>query len=179
MHPLRKIVLTRVMALLLISVALWQQQNGKAGADELPATEAWQAPLAAPLQLVNPYFQPNSDYSAGHRGVDYRVRLGDRVFAPTDATIWFNGKVVDRQVVSIRTRAGDLLEFEPACSDLAASAEVSVGQPIAIVCQPDVNYRQHCSEQMCLHFSLRTPAGYLSPLVRYGSLSPTVLLPNN
>ncbi len=179
MHPLRKIVLTRAMAILLISVALWQQQNAKAGADEIPTLQPWQAPLSAPLQLINPYFQPSSDYSAGHRGVDYRVKVGEPVFAPTDSTVWFSGKVVDRQVLSLKTRAGDLLEFEPVCSTLIAGTDVVAGQPVAATCQPDASYRQHCADQLCLHFSLRTLNGYLSPLVRYGNLAPTVLLPTD
>lgn len=179
MHPLKKIVATRALALLLVAAALWQQQQTAAKADASVANSPWQAPLTAPLQLINPYFQPNSDYSAGHRGVDYRVNLGDEIFAPTDATVWFAGKVVDRPVISLRTKSGDLLELEPACSPLAAGDQVSAGQAIAAVCAADLSYRQHCQGQLCLHFSLRTDRGYLSPLVRYGSLSPTVLLPEN
>lgn len=179
MHPLKKIVATRALALLLVATALWQQQQSAAKADELTADSPWQAPLAAPLHLINPYFQPNSDYSAGHRGVDYRVALDDLIYAPTDATVWFIGKVVDRQVVSLRTKSGDLLEFEPACSPLTQGDQVTAGQTIAAVCEADLNYRQHCQSQLCLHFSLRTDRGYLSPMVRYGSLSPTVLLPEH
>ena len=179
MHPLKKIVATRVLALLLVATALWQQQQTAAKADAAPSDSPWQAPLAAPLHLINPYFQPNSDYSAGHRGVDYRVTLDDEIYAPTDATVWFVGKVVDRPVVSLRTKSGDLLEFEPACSALAAGDQVTAGQTIASVCQADPGYKQHCQGQLCLHFSLRTDRGYLSPLVRFGSLSPTVLLPEN
>ena len=173
MHPLRKIVAVRALALLLVSAALWQEQQTAA-----KATDVWLAPLNAPLQLINPYYQPTSDYSAGHRGIDYRVKQGDSIYAPTDSVIWFNAKVVDRPVVTLRTRSGDLLEFEPACSSLPAGVEVRAGQEFASVCPADANYHQHCEGQLCLHFSLRTDRGYLSPLVRYGTLAPTVLLPD-
>lgn len=174
MHPLRKIVVVRALALLLVSAALWQQQQTAA-----KATDPWRAPLTAPLQLINPYYQPTSDYSSGHRGIDYRVKIGDPIFAPADSVIWFNSKVVNRPVLTLRTQTGDLLEFEPACSSLPASTSVSAGQEIAKACPADANYRQHCQGQVCLHFSLRTDRGYLSPLVRYGALAPTVLLPDS
>lgn len=177
MHPLRKIVVARALALALVTLAIWQQQAASADAQPATVVEPWLAPLDAPLHLVNPYFQPSSDYSAGHRGVDYRVALGQQIYAPVDSTVWFVGKVADRDLISVRTKTGDLIEFEPACSQLAAGQQVLAGQAIATVCEADEGYRQHCNDQRCLHFSLRTGLGYLSPLVRYGELSPTVLLP--
>lgn len=177
MHPLRKIVAVRAGALLLVTAALWQQQAARAGAQEPPQIDPWQAPLSAPLRLINPYFQPNSDYSAGHRGVDYRVKIDAPVFAPTDSTVWFSGTVVDRSVISLRTASGDLLEFEPVCSPLSLGEKVETGAVIGSICPGTSNYRNHCEGQTCMHFSLRTADGYLSPLVRYGSLAPTVLLP--
>ncbi len=177
MHPLRKIVVARVLALALVTLALWQQQAATADAQTTPPPERWLAPLDAPLHLVNPYFQPSSDYSAGHRGIDYRVELDQQIYAPVGGSVWFAGEVADRNLISIRTKAGDLIEFEPACSQLQAGQQVFAGQPIATVCDASENYRQHCDWQRCLHFSLRTTLGYLSPLVRYGELAPTVLLP--
>ncbi|MEN9749631.1 MAG: hypothetical protein RL149_709 [Actinomycetota bacterium] len=177
MHPLRKIVAVRAGVLLLVTAALWQQQAARAGAEEPPQSDPWQAPLSTPLRLINPYFQPNSDYSAGHRGVDYRVLEGDSVYAPTRASVWFVGKVVNRAVITLRTHSGDLLEFEPVCSHLLAGDPVESGQELGQICEADQSYRPHCIGQTCMHFSLRTAEGYLSPLVRYGSLAPTVLLP--
>ncbi len=152
-----------------LAVALWQQG--------LPAraAAAWQAPLEAPLTLINPFYLPNGDYSAGHRGVDYQVSEGQAVLAPTAGQVWFVGTVVDRPVVSLKSASGDLLEFEPACSDLTKGEQVSIGQPIATVCSAGTNYRRHC-QVTCLHYSLRTTLGYLSPLVRTEQLAPSVLL---
>ena len=176
MHPLRKATIAKAMALALVSVAMWQYQSGQSLASP---TQQWSAPLDAPLQLVNPFYQPNSDYSAGHRGVDYRVQPDQRVLAPTDAVVWFSGQVVDRSVLSLRTPSGDLLAFEPVCGKFAVGQSVKRGEVIGQVCEATPNYRQHCEGQLCLHFSLRTSSGYLSPLVRWGALSPTVLLPVN
>jgi murein DD-endopeptidase MepM/ murein hydrolase activator NlpD len=177
MHPLRRILVVRAFAAALLSLALWQHQSEPGSAETIEPPESWQVPLEQPIHLINPFFQPNSDYSAGHRGIDYRVMLGQRVLSPTDATVWFVGKVVDRSVLSLRTTSGELVAFEPVCTDLRPGERVTVGQTIARVCQPDGNYEQHCDQQLCLHFSLRTADGYLSPIVRIGGYSPTVLLP--
>jgi hypothetical protein len=176
MHPLRKATIARAMALALLSVAMWQYQATQSSAATEPV---WAAPLDAPLHLIHPFYAPNSDYSAGHRGVDYRVRLDQRVVSPTDAVVWFTGKVVDRNVLSLRTASGDLLAFEPVCSELTVGQSVTRGEMVGSVCRADPVYRQHCDGQLCLHLSLRTSSGYLSPLVRWGALSPTVLLPVN
>jgi murein DD-endopeptidase MepM/ murein hydrolase activator NlpD len=171
------------MAVAMLSLALWQQQtsSGSALSNETAEIDpqSWQVPLTPPIHLINPYLQPNSDYSAGHRGIDYRVYEGQSVLAPTDATVWFVGKVVDRGVLSLRTASSDLVAFEPVCSELKPGDRVKAGQPIASVCAADSSYRQHCEDQLCLHFSLRGPEGYLSPIVRIGGYSPTVLLPLN
>jgi hypothetical protein len=160
-------------ALALAMALSWQQASG-AKAEPVPV---WVAPLDAPIELINPYRQPNSDYSAGHRGVDYRVTDGQPIYAPTDATITFNQVVVDRPVLSLKTQSGDLLEFEPACSPLAVGTYISAGDEIANVCPAALSYHQHCKQELCLHFSLRTERGYLSPIIRYGALAPSVLLP--
>ena len=173
-----------------LAIAMWQHplsahadaQPLSAHADAQPtepsgAQVAWQPPLSAPLVLVTPYFQPTSDYSAGHRGVDYRVNLSQPVFAPTAAQVWFAGKVVDRSVLSLRTSDGQLLEFEPACTDLRAGTWVKAGQPVASICDADPSYSQHCLMARCMHYSLRTSEGYLSPLIRTAELTPSVLLP--
>ena len=176
MHPLRRILVIRTVAIAMLSLALWQHQSSSGSAETAVSTERWQVPLDAPVHLINPYFQPSSDYSAGHRGIDYRVNLGQPIFAPTDSTVWFAGTVVDRQVLSLRTGNGDLLAFEPACTSLRAGDKVELGEEIAWVCEPDSSYKHHCVNDLCLHFSLRNVQGYLSPIVRIGGFSPTVLL---
>jgi hypothetical protein len=142
---------------------------------------AWQPRVEAPIRepkLVRSYLQPTSDYSAGHRGVDYRVSLGEEVLAPADGTVWFSGKVVNREMITIKTTDGRaLLEVEPVCDAPAAGTSVLVGQPIGEVCDADQSYRQHCADLRCLHFSYRIESGYLSPIWVMGQLSPSRLLP--
>ena len=142
---------------------------------QLP-TQVWESPLKAPIQLINQYRQPNSDYSAGHRGVDYRVAIGEEILAPAAGTIWFAGKVVNRNVLSILTSDGLLAEFEPACTELAKGSPVLSGQAIARVCDAEPSYQEHCQAMRCLHVSLRVNGRYMSPLYPLGQLNPSRLM---
>lgn len=137
----------------------------------------WRVPLAPPVQLINQFRQPSSDYSAGHRGVDYQVSLGEEVFAPADGLVWFVGRVVNRNIISLKHGSGILTEFEPVCSTLAPGETVAIGQVVGLICDADPSYRQHCDAARCMHFSLRFAGHYLSPLALIGGLNPSRLLP--
>ncbi|MEY4452212.1 MAG: hypothetical protein RLZZ380_1333 [Actinomycetota bacterium] len=139
------------------------------------ASDLWEVPVANP-QLVRQFLQPNTDWSAGHRGVDYLVTVGDEVFAPHQGVISFAGTVVNRSVVSIRHSNGLVSSIEPLCVFVKAGDRVETGQKIGSVCFPDT-YQSHCGIDTCLHFSLRSDYGYLSPLVKLGGLSPSRLKP--
>ena len=150
-------------------------------AQEQPVLEVsslvWRVPLEPPVQLIEHFRQPSSDYSAGHRGVDYQVSLGQSVFAPADGTVWFVGRVVNRNIISLKHGSSILTEFEPVCSTLLAGEPVAIGQVIGEVCDPAPSYRQHCDALRCMHFSLRHEGRYLSPLALIGGLNPSRLLP--
>jgi murein DD-endopeptidase MepM/ murein hydrolase activator NlpD len=144
----------------------------------IPANPAWQLPLAAPIELINQYRQPNSDYSAGHRGVDYQVSLGQAIFAPADGVVYFAGLVVNRSLISIKHGSAISTEFEPACAVVGAGQAVQRGQIVAKVCDGKPNYRQHCFAMRCLHFAMKIEGKYLSPLALIGRMNPSRLLPN-
>ncbi len=138
------------------------------------AAQSWQAPVVNP-QLVNAFLQPSSDYSAGHRGVDYLVSTGQAVVAPADGVVSFAGLVVNRGVLTIQHAGSMLTSFEPICPIVAKATKVKRGQLIGRVCSYP-NYKNHCGVRTCLHFSLRMAQGYLSPLVTIGGLTPSRLL---
>lgn len=145
------------------------------GQPQARAFSAWQLPLAH-TQVVHEYLQPASDYSAGHRGVDLLTKAAEKVFAAADGEVTFAGRVVDRSVITI-AHAGSLkTSYEPVCSTLAKGEKVAVGESIGSMCFGS-GYLSHCGVRTCLHFSLRTAAGYLSPLAQIGSLSPSRLIP--
>ncbi len=142
-----------------------------------PIDSGWQIPFDSPHRLARQYLQPNSDYSAGHRGVDYEIETGEILFAPADGVISVSKVIVNRGVIAITHGAGLVSELEPACSDLPAGTMVLKGQEIGWVCTPSDSYQQHCSNELCLHFSLRSEGKYLSPLALIGGLNPSRLLP--
>lgn len=170
MNQFRRVRLFGGFALALALAMTWQQ-SVSARADQEP----WGPVLDSPIHLVRPYMQPSSDYSAGHRGIDYRAVDGAAIYSPTDAVIYFNENLVDRPVLSLKTQNGDLIEFEPACGLYPVGTAVALSEKIGIRCSASAGYKQHCPD--CLHYSLRTERGYLSPIVRTGALAPSVLLP--
>jgi murein DD-endopeptidase MepM/ murein hydrolase activator NlpD len=138
---------------------------------------SWQLPFMTPHRLFRPYLQPQSDYSAGHRGVDFVVKFGENLYAPADGVVSFAGQLVNRAVLTIRHGSGIVTEFEPACASLPIGSTVFKGEIIGTVCAPNAGYLQHCSQDNCLHFSMRVDGKYLSPLALIGGLSPSRLLP--
>jgi murein DD-endopeptidase MepM/ murein hydrolase activator NlpD len=169
---LRKITISALVAMGLL---VWVQTSTVSGSD-LPAS-TWNPPLDAPVRLINQYRQPNSDFSAGHRGVDYLVTKNQAVLAPADGQVWFAGKVAARPLLSLLHDGVYLTEFEPVCTDLKKGDQVYAGQEIARVCKAEASYLQHCPNAVCLHFSMRFAGSYLSPLIFIGGLNPSRLLP--
>lgn len=169
MKPFNKLLLTAGLSAISLLLAY------SASANPVPLT--WQPPLNPPLQLINEYRQPNSDYSAGHRGVDYLTRLDQSVLAPADGQVLFARPIYNRGVLSINHGNGILTEFEPVCSDLLVGEIVFSGQEIGRICDADDSYPGHCGNQLCMHFSVRQNGRYLSPLVFLGLANPSRLLP--
>lgn len=128
-------------------------------------------------EIVNQYRQSENPYSAGHRGVDYLVKLGQGVFAPESAVVHFVGEVVDRPLITLSHQGNLLSSFEPVCSTLQSGQKVQQGDLIGEVCEATTEYKQHCPNSQCLHFSIRKDGEYLSPMWFTGELSASRLLP--
>ena len=140
---------------------------------EIP--EVWAEPIPFMEKSVKrDYRAPATQYSAGHRGIDFKLPLWEPIGSPIDGVITFAGKVIDREVVTVQTPAGYLASFEPACSKVAIGERVIRGQVIANHCPPSEQYQYHC--ESCVHFSARNSFGYLSPLFLMGKLEPSVLV---
>ncbi len=162
---------TLQLASFLVLALTWQLPTPSLGSQKL-----LESPVVGSA-LINSYRQSETEYSAGHRGVDYQVQLGQGVFAPADGQVHFVGKVVDRQLISI-SHEGELLSaFEPVCSRLNVGEQVSTGDLIGEICEADDSYQPHCEDMFCLHFSIRKNGQYLSPLWFTGELTQSRLLP--
>ena len=138
------------------------------------STSDWYHPAVQESSKWEAVYQaPSTEYGPGHRGVDFKLTIGTAIKSPVDGEITFQGLVVDRNVITIRNKNGYLASFEPACSDLGVGDSVSRGDSFAWHCQPLETYEYHCRQ--CVHFSIRSPWGYLSPDYFLGGLKPSVL----
>jgi murein DD-endopeptidase MepM/ murein hydrolase activator NlpD len=143
-------------------------------------SQARQSQFSPPVvgsSVVHQYRQSETPYSAGHRGVDYEVVLGQGVFASANATVHFVGPVVNRQLISLSHDEQLLSSYEPVCSTLIEGTPVQRGELIGEVCEGDETYEPHCQIQTCLHFSIRKNGEYLSPLWFTDELEGSRLLP--
>jgi murein DD-endopeptidase MepM/ murein hydrolase activator NlpD len=166
----QKIAVLQLAGFLTLSVT-WLVPSPSLGSQPV-----WVPPVVA-SQLVHSYKAADTAYGSGHRGVDYQVTLGQGVFAPSDATVSFVGKVVDRPVLSLSHEGNLVSSYEPVCSSLVVGQQVAAGELVAEVCEADQDYLQHCTDAFCLHFSTRKDGEYLSPLWFTGELAPSKLLP--
>lgn len=169
--------LPKVTLAALISMACLTFVQASTASEPDMQVQIWNPPLETPIQLVNQYIQPNSDYSAGHRGVDYLATIGQSVFAPADGQVWFVRKVFQRYLVTLSHGGGVISEYEPVCTYLTKGQAVLQGQEIGHLCESDPSYKPHCETVTCLHFSVRRDGDYFSPLVFIGGLNPSRLLP--
>jgi murein DD-endopeptidase MepM/ murein hydrolase activator NlpD len=140
----------------------------------------WHWPVK-PAVVESVFRQPNSDWGAGHRGIDLIALPAAPLLAPTSARVAFAGPVFGRPVVTLLNDQGLTLEFEPAClpnppaldttTAVGVAAElllpqvrvgqnVSAGQIFGVFCP--VGLATHCPAT-CLHWGVRTEdGGYLS-----------------
>lgn len=122
----------------------------------------WSQPFSeATPSWDSAYLAPETEYAPGHRGVDLALEIDSKIKAPVSGWIAFADFVVDRPVVTIKAESGFLATFEPACTSYNLGDRVSVGTEFAWHCSPKIDYRYHC--ESCVHFSVRSQYGYLSP----------------
>ena len=133
----------------------------------------WQWPVSGPRVVSGPYVAPATPYGPGHRGIDIDVDQSDRLlYAPADGVVHFSGIVVDRVLMSIEHAGGVLSSYEEVTTTLVAGDPVEKGQVIGQV------HATHCQpESRCLHVGVRVGGEYVSPLLFFGGVPRSVLLP--
>ncbi len=171
-------------AFIAVSALFWWQSTASASAGTSPWVDHGSpfhfnartdlAPRNAPLVRVAPWMpaiqgaqiervfsQPNSDWGAGHRGIDLVAKAGAELASPTDAHIKFAGQVFGRPVITLLTPDNLVLEFEPACLKPSSSVGdyLETGAVFAVFCPSELP--THCIEP-CLHWGVRAGEGYIS-----------------
>ncbi len=140
-----------------------------------PSAEIWAEPIPFFEQSIEEsYLAPASRYGSGHRGIDFHVEPGQSIHSPDHGVVHFVGKVVNRNLITIRTTHGKLASFEPVCSSLRMGDLVRKGQALGVRCLGDESYFAHCDS--CVHASARDHHGYLSPLHLMGQMTASVLI---
>jgi len=134
---------------------------------------SWGLPLQN-SQIVRHYLAPLTQYSTGHRGVDFPAVIAEPIYSPTRGVVFFVGKVGYRRLITIQTEQGRLT-LEPVCSSLQEGDEITRSEEIGTLCEPDPEYRWHC--EFCLHLGLKSAAGYLSPELFIYGMTPSRLKP--
>lgn len=129
----------------------------------------WLWPVDPPRAILRPFLAPATAYGPGHRGIDIRAP-GGVLLAPDDATVRFAGVVVDRPVLSLDHGDGVVSSFEPVAASVGRGDRVQRGQPIGRIVPG------HCPEA-CVHVGVRVDGAYVSPLLFFGGLARSVLLP--
>ena len=130
----------------------------------------WQWPVDGPRVIARAYLAPATPYGSGHRGTD--IESGSSVvYAPADGVVHFAGFVVDRAVISLSHPGSVLSSFEPVATTLVAGDRVERGDVIGTV---DAG---HCEVVRCLHVGVRVGGEYVSPLLFFGGVPRSVLLP--
>jgi len=130
----------------------------------------WAWPVLPP-RVVGAFAAPPTPYAAGHRGIDLATTPEQPVTAPTDATVRFAGVVVDRPVLTLDHGGGVLSSYEPLATELVAGQPVARGAPIGRLASGG-----HCAAS-CLHVGVRVDGAYVSPLLFFDTVPPSVLLP--
>ncbi len=130
----------------------------------------WSWPVAPP-RVIGPFAAPPTPYAAGHRGIDLAAIAGTPVTSPSDARVRFAGVVVDRPVLTLDHGGGVLSSYEPLSTSLGAGDPVGRGAPLGQVAAGG-----HC-DGACLHVGVRVDGAYVSPLLFFDSVPPSVLLP--
>ena len=114
------------------------------GAAGVPAPVVLPAASGEVTRLFDP---PALPWARGHRGVDLAAGVGARVVAPTAGEIVFVGRVVDRDVVTVRHADGALTSLEPVAATVAVGEPVERGGALGTVTAEGA---AHCSGG-CLH----------------------------
>lgn len=133
----------------------------------------WVPVVSSEIGAARKFRQPETEWGAGHRGVDYAVGDTETLVSPTASIVQFAGLVFGRPAVVLKHADGLSSEVEPAClaKEITVGQSLKAGEPFARVCFGAKN--GHC-ESMCLHWGVRTATrGYLSPERFTGDLAPS------
>ena len=118
-------------------------------------------PLAGTPVVERRFDPPESDYGAGHRGVDLAADVGEEVLAAGAGTVTYAGLLAGRGVVAVTHAGGLRTTYEPVDASVLLGDVVETGDVLGTVATGHAS----CRTGTCLHWGLRRGDAYLDPLV--------------
>jgi murein DD-endopeptidase MepM/ murein hydrolase activator NlpD len=131
------------------------------GRDAVPSRGVW--PLDPEPEVVREFDPPRAAYSAGHRGVDLRGRVGQPVRAALAGEVTYAGRLAGRGVVVV-SHGPTRTTYEPVTAAVRRGDRVGRGEVIGALQWSG----SHCLPLACLHWGLRRGETYLDPLELVG-----------
>lgn len=150
-------LLARVIALsLLVLVAGATPAQGGDG--------SWAWPVGN-RRITSGFDLPDTEYSAGHRGIDLPGRVGEPVSAVAPGRVTFAGSVAGVGVVTV-DHGGERSTYQPVDPRVSRGDAVDAGDVLGHLRAEG----SHCATA-CLHLGRLDAESYLDPLDRLGSES--------
>ncbi|HEY0888942.1 MAG TPA: M23 family metallopeptidase [Nocardioides sp.] len=130
-------------------------------------------PLSPRPEVARGFAAPDEPWGPGHRGVDLRGTVGQRVVAALAGVVTYAGLLAGRGVVVV-DHGSTRTTYEPVSAVVRTGDTVTAGAAIGLLTAT----RSHCFPAACLHWGLIRNADdvYLDPLSLVGAV-PVRLLP--
>lgn len=136
-------------------------------ADEpVVAKTNWNWPLLG--KVVREFDKPETEWGAGHRGIDVQAPPGAIVRAPLSGVVTFSGMVAGREVVVVSAGGFDL-EVEPVVPAVSVGQQVRNGDELG-------RLQAGHGGGNALHIGIRFEDEYLDPLSVLGQPPEIVVL---
>ena len=123
---------------------------------------AW--PVPAPHPVVRGFDPPDTNWGAGHRGVDLGASGGTVVRSAAAGSVVFAGLIAGRGVVVVRHAAGLRTTYESVLAAVRVGEHVDAGEPLGRLSLAG----GHCLPRACLHWGAIRGGTYLDPLSLVG-----------
>jgi murein DD-endopeptidase MepM/ murein hydrolase activator NlpD len=129
----------------------------------------WRWPLSPRPAVTRDFRAPQSQWGAGHRGVDLAAAAGQPVLSASSGVVTHVGVVAGRPTVTVLHGGGVRTTYEPVGARVRKGEAVTAGQVLGVI-----DGHSHCGT--CLHLGALRGRVYLDPLVLLGPRR-VVLLP--
>src|SRR5690606_20833759 len=83
------------------------------GRSDVAPRSGWQWPLAPQPAVIAPFRAPQSDWGAGHRGVDLAATRGQQVLSAAAGRVTHVGVIAGRGTMTVLHRDGVRTTYEP------------------------------------------------------------------